>query len=191
MLHASLPPSGAHRWVPCPGSIRSEMLYPEIENDSTREGIAAHWLASEVLKSYLPNSLGIKLSTTFINNTAPNGVIIDEQMAAAVDVYAHDILSVAQEFGLLSKLQIETKITGNAIHPNNWGTPDSWVYDKKTYTLFLWDFKFGHRPIEAYKNWSLVDYALIILSNIDGITDQCTTVDMRIIQLQQRPFVHQ
>lgn len=191
MQHAILAPSAAYRWVPCPGSVKMESQFPEVVDDDAENGNAAHWVAAEVLKSYLPNNT-IKFPIDYIGLTAPNGIIITEEMAEAVHVYTSDILQTAQEYGLLSKLQIEKQIGGigkerssNGTHPDNWGTPDCWAYDENTKTIFIWDFKYGHRAISAFQNWQLMDYIFLILQVLGAITaidDRNITVHMKIIQ---------
>ncbi len=192
MSHALLAPSAAPRWVPCPGSIKSEEQFPEIETDNAKEGTAAHWVASEILKSFTEEG-ATKFAGDFFNKPAPNGVIITEEMIEAATEYVDDVLQTAQEYGLLQKLLIEKTAGGlggspHAIHEDNWGTPDCWVYIEDIKTLIVWDFKYGHRPVDAYENWQLINYTLLILQGfnlgrgITGLEDQNITVRMRIIQ---------
>ena len=43
--HARLSCSGAHRWIPCPGSVRLEATQPDQTSTYAQEGSAAHMLA--------------------------------------------------------------------------------------------------------------------------------------------------
>ena len=57
--HAVLSPSGAEKWVNCPGSARMEQVFKDEEQPSiyAAEGTAAHFLASEhMIGGDLPDS---------------------------------------------------------------------------------------------------------------------------------------
>lgn len=43
--HAALSPSGAERWISCPGSVSLESKFPDSSSDAADEGTAAHQLA--------------------------------------------------------------------------------------------------------------------------------------------------
>lgn len=47
--HAKLSPSGAHRWMACPGSVVLEAEYPDDSSAYAAEGTCAHDLAASVL----------------------------------------------------------------------------------------------------------------------------------------------
>lgn len=49
--HALLAPSGAHRWMPCPGSLALEATQPESTSAAADEGTRAHELAEAILKA--------------------------------------------------------------------------------------------------------------------------------------------
>lgn len=48
--HAMLSPSGAHRWMTCPGSVAMEASEPESSSEYADEGTAAHALAALCLR---------------------------------------------------------------------------------------------------------------------------------------------
>ena len=62
--HAKLSPSGAHRWMACPGSIVLESNIPDKGSVYADEGTAAHELAAWCLKDNMDpsNYLNEKIS---------------------------------------------------------------------------------------------------------------------------------
>ena len=52
----------------------------------------------------------------------------------------------------------EAKVT---LNNENWGTTDGW--DWVGDTLYVADYKFGHKVVEVFENWQLLDYALCII----------------------------
>lgn len=49
MAHAICSPSGAVRWMTCPGSIREEARYPQTSSVYAEIGTAIHELAAQAL----------------------------------------------------------------------------------------------------------------------------------------------
>jgi hypothetical protein len=47
--HAKFSPSGAHRWMPCPGSMALETAFPNTSSEYADEGTAAHHILSVCL----------------------------------------------------------------------------------------------------------------------------------------------
>jgi len=159
--HAILASSSAARWVICPGSVMLEQQYPETEpTEKSLGGTAAHWVASETLNGVVS-----------LPSTAPNGVEIDDEMWEAVDVYVEDVRSVGT-----GELAIEKRVSMPQIHPENWGTPDAVHFADGVLTI--WDFKYGHRHVEVFENWQLIDYAAGCINEYPGVH----TVRLRVVQ---------
>ena len=166
--HAPLPPSAAARWGgQCAASAALEARYADFGADthaSAREwGDAAHWLAAGCLRAD-----GIPSRGAIGETATPNGVVIDDEMVEAVDLYVSDVLAKLAEVGVsLADCHIESRLDPTGIiHPDNWGTADLWVFVWRGPTaglLLLWDFKGGHRFVDAYLNWQLINYAALIL----------------------------
>lgn len=177
--HAFLAPSSAGRWVECPGSASMEARYPETEADpAAADGTAAHWVVERLLRD-LPVAL---------NDLAPNGVPIDADMLEAGHMVYEDVTAVLGA-NWRKHVVLERRVNMPRIHPSaNWGTPDvrGWAPDPETgrWALHVWDFKYGHKLVEVYENWQLIDYVSGCLTeaNIDGLTDQVTDVTMHVIQ---------
>jgi len=171
--HAFLPPSGAGAWVVCGLWPTMNATFPQDDSEHTLGGHAAHWVSSERFggRDPLPGTL------------APNGVVVDEEMAEAADVYVDDVRQTLGVNGL-PFLVVEQPIEIPRVHPLNWGTPDAWAYVASTRTLFIWDFKFGHGYVDVYENWQLLNYVAGILDRkgLDGFEEQKTRVVMRVVQ---------
>ena len=172
--HAKLAPSSASRRKACAGSRYMESLYPETEeSQASADGTAAHWAASELLSG----------RTIDVGLIAENGVMLTDEMVEASQMYADTVFSVTGYNPALKPI-IEERVGIETVHPECWGTPDAWLFDKRLGVLYLWDFKFGHRFVDVFENWQLIEYAAGILESIgiNGIADHHVTVHMTIVQ---------
>lgn len=134
-----------------------EAVYPEDEESiAAREGTAAHHYLSETLSGREPAA----------GTPAPNGVIIDREMVEAAADIIRDILDTLKTATSGSLLAIEKRVFAVAsIHAQNWGTPDCYILDRVKRKLHLWDYKYGHRYVDAFRNWQLVNYLIAILES--------------------------
>lgn len=145
--HALLAPSSAARWMQCGRSPSMEAAFPEEEeSEAAREGTAAHWWWSEAMAG--------KTRT----GVASNGALITDEMVEHGTTLMERILSVAPQ----AEVIVEAQIRNPVIHPDNWGTPDAFWYDATTHTLYIWDYKYGHGYVGAYRNWQLINYGALI-----------------------------
>lgn len=148
--HARLAPSAAHMWGPggCPAYPRMAALYPPAETEETQEGTAAHWVVSSML-----------LSNTVprVDDVAPNGVAVTADMIDGAQAIVSDTWAlVRSEPGV--RWHVETRVEMPGIHQDNWGTPDIFGYVPSRNLLFVKDYKYGHRYVDAFRNVQLVDY---------------------------------
>lgn len=168
--HSPFAPSSAARWVNCPASIAMARKYPDVcaDPDAAEEGIAAHWVCSERL-----NGRDVPAGTI-----APNGVETTDEMAEGADLYEDDVVGTLG--GL--PMHVEQPVAVPSVHPECWGTPDVWAAGGSM--LYLWDYKFGHKPVDPFENWQLTAYASGILDRlgVTGLGDQHTRVVFRIVQ---------
>ena len=155
--HAPLAPSGAEIWGPggCPGSVAMQAAQPpQEETDENREGTAAHWLLAQIL---------LKL-TVPDDAIAPNGVPINDEMREAVQEMVVDVTDTLKTCAPGDYYQIEQKIAApTLIHADNWGTPDAFFVQHSRKTVHIWEFKYGHRFVDVYRNWQLIDYAACVV----------------------------
>lgn len=170
--HAVLAPSSAAIRRRCPGSVTMRAMYPETEDsEASREGTAAHWAVAEMLAGRLVDS----------GQIAGNGVMLTDEMLEAADVYVADVRATDAEFVGFDPV-VEQRIDISTINPHCWGTADTWRF--RPYKLIVWDFKYGHRYVDVFENWQMIEYSAGILEKvgITGISDQRTEVEFRIVQ---------
>lgn len=151
--HAKLAPSSAHRWGPggCAGSVAMEARQPEQEpTPESLEGDAAHWLLAEVL-------LKRPVADDAI---APNGTPINQEMRDAIVELVEDVHDTLKTHGPGDYFRVEETIAApGLIHADCWGTPDVLFVQHSRKTVHIWDFKYGHRFVDAYRNWQMIAYA--------------------------------
>ena len=187
--HAPLAPSSAPQWGNCSASIPLGYQIPDVEHPRTRGGTASHWVAADALEKYRDEALAVAVCSDYVGTTAPNGVVIDDEMAEGAQIFVDHCLSIVQRHGHTSRMLIEHRVKMPTIHPQNWGTLDfslvefgeEWVDHgtphasrAKIVTIHLSDYKFGHREVKARGNLQMIDYleGLIEEYEIDGYEDQ-------------------
>lgn len=157
--HATLAPSSAHIWAAdggCRGSVALQRQYPDDEeSDEAREGTAAHHYVAELLngRDVAPGSV------------APNGVPITAEMVDCAQALLVDVRDTMRGHPG-GTLYVEQRFTSGVVHADNWGTPDV-VYVvfgvDGQWRVFIWDFKFGHRFVDASGNLQLINYGILVL----------------------------
>ena len=181
--HSIIPASSAGIWGKpdgCTGWVTMSNLYPDTEeSDSSIEGSAAHEIGSALISAARGGfSLGPE---DFLDHTASNGVIMNQEMFDAAVIYAEDVIKTFTDSAYVG---VEERLTAKRIHELAFGTIDSYVFDRENLQLYLWDFKYGFECVEVYENWQLIDYTAGIIEKhkIDGLEDQHITVHLRVIQ---------
>lgn len=169
--HAKLSPSGAHRWMVCPGSVPLEAEYPDSSNSYAREGTAAHELAAMVLEdvgAHAKDYIGKKIR--YDDHGEEVLWEVTPEMAEHVDDYVKFVRERAQ--GKI--LHVERKlgighITGE---PNATGTSDVVIIDCDQEAIEVIDLKFGMGVrVDAENNEQMQFYALGALHEYDLIYD--------------------
>lgn len=181
-------PSGSHQWDKCRGSQLMQTGMPDDETDAAKEGTACHWIASEILESYVNSTMEVKTATDFLDKLAPNDVYIDEEMIEGAMMYVQYILDYSNRNGSLQNTHVEEKINLDSIYPGMSGTPDCWIYNPNVPEIVLLDLKYGHGYVDEFENPQLMIYAKGIMDyyQIDGVTDQ--HIDIRMVIVQPRSF---
>lgn len=154
-----LRPSGAPRWAGdgseegCPGSFVMEQLFPEDEDSpEAREGTAAHFYVTEAVQGRFHP----------IGTVTPNGHPLDAEMIECGQSYVADVtreLEAAARYPTPSAFGVEQKLTMYRwVHPDNEGTPDTFLFNFGARRLVLWDYKYGHRYHDPFRHPQMIDY---------------------------------
>lgn len=156
--HARLSPSGADRWMTCPGSVILGENYPNESSEYAAEGTAAHELASWALtectdtKAYLGRKIEVE-DFTFV---------VDQDMADFVQQYVDNTRAIGGELFVEQRLSI-AHLTGEE---GAEGTSDAVIIAGTE--LVIRDLKYGRGvKVEAQDNRQLRIYALGALAEYE------------------------
>lgn len=135
MKHSKLSPSGAKRWLNCPGSIRLCENIPRKDSEHSIEGTAAHALAELALRHQKIAGDLIGKFLAFDNHQ----VKVTEEMAEAVQIYVDFIAQLKGK----NYASIESTFNLSWLIPNSKGTCDCYIYDEEEKILHVLDYKHG------------------------------------------------
>ena len=174
MEHSNRGASGAHRWMPCPGSVNAEKDYPRDTNKYAAQGTAAHELAEKCLRvgQDAKKFMGKKIKVEGMTFE------VDGEMARGVQLYL-DVVREDRNYMKTNKIHIETKVDLTKVHPGLFGTNDAALCNKTK--LNIYDFKYGRGVVQAEDNVQLLYYALGTLLDIDP-QKKVEEIEMVIVQ---------
>lgn len=179
MAHAKLSPSGAHRWMACPGSVVLEAAFPDDSSIYAREGTAAHELAAIVLEGDEPNAQGyVGVKVEFDDH----GEMVDWRVTQEMADYVDDYVKLVRDLAKGKTLYVESKVPIGHLtgEEGATGTSDAVIVDVAERNLTIVDLKYGMGvTVDAMNNQQLMMYALGALEQY-GVLCDFDTVSMYI-----------
>ena len=156
--HALLGPSGAYKWMTCPGSIALEQAggYKDSAGNAAKAGTFMHHVAAFCLEQH-------KNAVDFLHykeNVEGQDFTFDPDMAALVQTYVDTVWTYV---GLDGELFIEQELDISWLtgEPNAVGTADAIVV--RGGELVVIDLKTGHNEVVAKNNHQLLIYSMAAL----------------------------
>lgn len=190
MSRSSIPPSKAHIWgkpggcTGWVGMIRSTPSRPP--GIMAEEGTAAHWLGGNMVVEVCLSGAKSHSGPGIIGQQAPNGIIITDEIFDACGLHCdivQGIIRGTQIFGG-DHTGIERLFYAPSVHEESFGTVDFCLYAEKMRHLYIVEFKYGHRYVDEFENWQMINYYAAVADEfgIDGSKDQTLTVHLIIVQ---------
>ena len=180
--HSILAPSSGHIWGAengCTAWVKMAQMYPEPdEPDKDKdEGTASHEVGEQLIRE----ALDFSFTPLDVGSVATNGTTIDEEMVENAEVYATSVIELYNTGNRKDRqVAVEHKGPITRIHPECFGTKDFWMWDPATNTLYIYDYKYGHRFVEVFEWIQGILYAAGLLVQLKLPLD-CKVV-FRIVQ---------
>lgn len=168
--HSRLSPSGAKRFMACPGSIRLTDGMPDQSSVFAKEGTAAHELAELCMKTgddpgvlqgrviNIASAMPWKIGVAGHVPENDDQFVITPDMVSAVRTYLEHVAwfkSHGYEISVEERLDMSHVVEGMS------GTADLIAYSEKLEHLFVIDYKHGRGvAVEAQENPQLACYAI-------------------------------
>ncbi|MCH9712708.1 MAG: DUF2800 domain-containing protein [Proteobacteria bacterium] len=188
--HSIIPPSSASIWgAPggCTGWVSMSQQYPETEDsEDAKEGTASHEIGAYLINDHCTGPT-VRTADKFVGRQAANGIIFTEEMYDGAKLYADDVGDVMRDRAIFGGpgYGVEKRLIMPDINEHSFGTTDAFLYDNRDAHLFVWDYKFGHLPVEAFENWQTINYIngiVKLLPNIKNWDPAAVTIHIRIVQ---------
>lgn len=180
MTHARLSPSSRHRWAICPASVNESKDCENKSGASALDGTFTHILLEKCINNNLSNAdqlIGEKLKYD------GKEIRITKQRAERVNV-ALTYLQNTKYHAIKSEYKVNPSIlTGR---DDLYGTIDLLLLSGDGFELI--DYKDGKIPVSVGNNPQLMQYAVGVMSEIDGFEKE-DIVTLTIIQPRANPQI--
>lgn len=166
--HATLSPSGAHRWMACPGSLALESKLPDSTSSFAEEGTQAHALAAQCLALDEHPIDYDNCAIDYDDHGVKKCVAIGREMAEFVQVYVDAIHDYAEGGELMVEQRLEFSRYVDV--PGQFGTSDAVILLGDE--IQVHDLKYGRGvKVDADANEQLMLYALGALDTFGPLGD--------------------
>lgn len=172
--------SQADVWVNCPGSVKMAETYDQVpitdeRSEKRRQGQAFDELCEMMIAA------GTTDFDELVGTVSTNGIVYDDEMMAAADLYVSDIFETAQG---AEQFEVQRRLDLDHIYPGVYGFADCSFYLPWKRQIVIYEAKYGHSFVSEFENWQMILYASAISTEmgIDGIQDQNTTVLFKVVQ---------
>lgn len=171
--HATYSPSGASRWMSCPGSTAACAGLPDTSSAYADEGTAAHELASWVLAGDDVTAcefIGSEIEVLNDDGSVRARHVVDANMASFVQTYVDNV----RDYATTGQLFVERRVDLSDIlgMPDQGGTADAIVLSPGGTEIQVHDLKFGRGvEVSAQGNKQMMLYALGALAEFDALGD--------------------
>lgn len=178
--------SAAGQWMKCHGSVKAQQDFPAPAGDvpqGTLEGRACHEIAQNMLYA-LKGDPNAPL-TGIVGTLSKDGIVITQELYDTAREYVNEVWGYANRRDKFRLVEVEQRVSLEHFVPGWIGYVDAHLVDIDRKVVTVWDFKAGHRIVEAENNWQLFLYAVAIfhalnMSDTDNWKDWA--FDLRVVQ---------
>lgn len=181
-VHALVAPSGLPLVKHCAASLLLQFMAPPLpDSDEEAEGTAAHHHAVQwAMGRQMP------VGTKFQNGGREWTVDLDMENGSKLFAY-HCVKGFRGRY--------EDPVGMPTIHAQCYGTPDYWAAHDETGALkedesgtrriteiYVKDYKYGHRYVDAFENWQLLAYAVGVVERLNLWSQHDIEIVLVIVQ---------
>lgn len=173
MAHAKFSPSGAHRWLLCPGSIAAESVFPDVAGYYAAEGTVAHTISERALIGNVPTSRFVGE----VHEVEGHQIRVTDEMVNATQLYVDYCRAVPAVLRAY-----EVRVPLNIGIPDQFGTADAVLFWPDMRTIEVIDLKYGQgKEVSPVHNPQAALYGLGAMDEFAWVTD-IDTVKLTIVQ---------
>lgn len=182
--HSSIGPSGAERWMNCPGSVAlSATLLPSKPSIHAVEGTVAHGLLELYMKGEL-NAIALLEKVGDVVTEQGFDIEVTEEMVNAIFAFHDEVEADRKTLTRPAKVTgtAEGRVCAKSVDKELWGTADYILYQPGN-KLFVYDFKYGKgKVVEADENKQMALYALGVFDSLGLEGGSFNSIELVIIQ---------